>query len=96
MNTCVFMLRHKWQTHSLSMVKQVTGPSAVQVAVLKTSLKNQNVKPGNTDLFMAAQGEHEQLKSCGSCHDLGDGDTERSTVCPETLQSLHGCKCKHY
>lgn len=29
----------KSQTHSLSMEKQVTGPSAVQVAVLKTSLQ---------------------------------------------------------
>lgn len=29
------------QTHSLSMEKQVTGPSAVQVAVLKTSLQEE-------------------------------------------------------
>lgn len=42
------------------MVKQVTGPSAVQVAVLKTSLQKKNgthVKPGNTDLSMPLRGE---------------------------------------
>lgn len=36
-----FVYSHECQTHSLSMEKQVTGPSAVQVAVLKTSLQEE-------------------------------------------------------
>lgn len=46
------------------MVKQVTGPSAVQVAVLKTSLHGQIIthkrytrKPGNTDQPTPARGD---------------------------------------
>lgn len=36
------LAENKCQTHSLSMEKQVTGPSAAQVAVLSTSLREES------------------------------------------------------
>lgn len=78
----VFSLSHKCQTHSLSMVKQVTGPSALQVAVLKTSLHNQKFK--KKEHYTCETREYRSVNACarrteiwraeicGSCRDLSD------------------------